>query len=79
MEPNLPNSIHENFMAFIRHGERADFATVKDESEYVIDPADNNRDDPPLTKKGMDQALKTGQFIKKVIENNKLKVSKIII
>ena len=57
---------HKLFLAFIRHGERAD--QVKDEKTPV-----ENEQDPPLTTNGKAQAKKTGEFLKKVLEEQEIK------
>ena len=49
-----------NYIAYIRHGQRADKVYNDpngDNDFFIMDPKDANEQDPPLTKKGMHQAL----------------------
>jgi broad specificity phosphatase PhoE len=49
----------------VRHGERADLAPLSKTSKpYLI------KHDPPLTDKGIQQAIETGQALKKFLKTD---------
>ena len=48
--------MQKNFLAVIRHGERADHVSTCDKEALNYD----NKHDPPLTEKGQEQAIRTG-------------------
>jgi len=45
----------------------------------VIEKKDENIVDPPLTKKGMQQASEAGKYLKQYFEENNLNFDKIIL
>ena len=50
-----------HFFAQIRHAERAD--NIEDPTKLVCPLKETIKDDPPLTLKGVAQAIRTGQFL----------------
>ena len=61
------------FVALVRHGERADQAPLSKTSKpYLI------KHDPPLTDKGIQQALETGKALKKFLHSD-LKVDEVVL
>jgi broad specificity phosphatase PhoE len=47
------------------------------ESNLVIEQKNQNEVDPPLTKKGMEQASEAGKYLKQYFEDNNLKFDEI--
>ena len=54
-----------HFIAFVRHGERADQNKLCYEKNWnIVRECDVNCIDPPLTKIGVSQAIVTGRYLK---------------
>ena len=65
---NINESSNKKFIIIMRHGERNDYENIKDK----IFP----KDDPKLTKKGIEQALNIGKKLNETLFN-KLKINEI--
>lgn len=67
-----------HFIAFVRHGERADDSKLCYEKNWnIVKESEVNFVDPPLTKIGCSQAIVTGRYLKDYFK--KLKPTKIIV
>ena len=77
-------------LSFVRHGERGDNvrnwskdvqylnvpASRREKHDYLIN-GEMNPDDPPLTKKGYRQAIRTGEFMKQAFKQVGFDIEKV--